>query len=200
MAAKTWRDMGFKSNHNIHRLLRGVNADILLFNFNLQSFPAVCRQIIEVVTPQTVAISSIFGLQRKRVARVLRVNTVFRTYVEPLKIKKRLEHELSDIIAMQRDMVKSSGVAELLFGAFGESKPTTAHDGNAAAGKAGPFNSAIRRMDSGSDSDEDTERHAARMALEAEYGKLELIRMFCRLACISSRLTCHTVLFLQVLL
>ena len=58
VSAKQWRIKGYKAHHNLSKLLRGVNCDIVIFAFNLQSFPSVCRQIIDSITPQTVAINA----------------------------------------------------------------------------------------------------------------------------------------------
>lgn len=98
VAAKQWRERGYKSHHHISRLMKTVIADIVIFAFNLQSFPSVCRQIIDIVTPHTVCINAVFGLSRKRIYRVLRINTVFRTYVEAINITHRLERELKHLM------------------------------------------------------------------------------------------------------
>jgi hypothetical protein len=120
VAAKQWRDRGYKSHHIISRLLRGVNADIFIFAFNLQSFPSVCRQIIDVVTPQSACINTIFGLNRKRIFRVLRIPTVFRTYVEAAVIARRLECELKDLVDDARAHVAVGGVKSVVKEFFAE--------------------------------------------------------------------------------
>jgi len=120
VAAKQWRDRGYKSHHIISRLLRGVNADIFIFAFNLQSFPSVCRQIIDMVTPQSACINTIFGLNRKRILRVLRINTVYRTYVEAAVISRRLECDLKDLVADARSHVTVGDVKSVVKEFFSE--------------------------------------------------------------------------------
>lgn len=120
VAAKQWRERGYKSHHIIGRLLRGVNADIFIFAFNLQSFPSVCRQIIDVVTPQSVCINTIFALNRKRIYRVLRINTVYRTYVEASVIARRLECELKELVEDARAHVATGEVKSVVQEFFAE--------------------------------------------------------------------------------
>ncbi len=110
VAAKQWRDRGYRSHHIIQRLVGGMNPDIFIFAFNLQSFPSVCRQMIDVVTPQSACINCIFGLNRKRIFRVLRINTVFRTFVEASRISSRLEKQLDTLMKDARAAIAVTDV------------------------------------------------------------------------------------------
>ena len=103
--------------------MKGVNPDIVIFAFNLQSFPSVCRQIIEHVTAQTVCINCVFGLQRKRIYRILKITTVFRSYVEGYALARRLEKELKELLDTAKSRVHTAVIQSALTEYFGDTTP-----------------------------------------------------------------------------
>ena len=162
VAAKTWRSKGYKAHHNFVKLMKGVNPDIVIFAFNLQSFPSVCRQIIEHITPQTVCINTVFGLQRKRVFRILKITAVFRTYVEGYALARRLEKELQELLDTAKSRVHTAVIKDALTDYFGDSTPLRPSSATvkspsvlAAAAANSKLNSLVHESDDDLDDDDD---------------------------------------------